>query len=87
MINKCPGPRAPLQPEEIQPWTKLIRRLRMMAYSDGYSVVSLSIILDPNGNPVQWLAPLTRRFEPRQDSETLLKLLSPSEQNDPPADE
>lgn len=47
-----------------QEWLSVIRRLQSVGSSRGYSVVSISILVDKQGTPVMWTEPTQKKLEP-----------------------
>ena len=65
----------PKLPEDINPeWLSVIRRLQSVAKSSGLSVISIAILVDPDGKPVSWTAPDKILLEPKSISGALLAL-------------
>lgn len=66
-------------------WTSLQKRAELAARqelrnnTDGMCLLTLSILCDSTGEPIVWLAPVTRRIEP---SKTAAKVLLEAVAND-----
>ena len=62
---------------DVKPqWLNVIRRLQSACHGNqGYAVLSISILINSNGEPVSYLEPLLRKIEPKSlTSEALLAL-------------
>ena len=46
-------------------WLNLARRLQSVCKTEGYAIVKVTAVVDCNGNPVQWIEPTVRKFEPK----------------------
>lgn len=58
-------------------WQKVATRLQHEARkTEGYAVVSVSILIDGNGNPVTWTEPNLVRLEPKSACDLGLLLAS-----------
>jgi hypothetical protein len=69
-------------PQDIKPsWFKVIRRLQSIASRDnqGYAVVTISILVDVNGDPIAWAEPKMCKIEPKRSDE-IINLLANSSQ-------
>jgi hypothetical protein len=65
-------------PLDVRPqWFNPIRRLQSVASkSKGMAIISMKILIDEDGLPVQWTDPTLTKLEPKRDLETILKLLT-----------
>lgn len=62
-------------PEDIQPqWLSVIRRLQSVAKSQGLSVLTISVLVDADGNPLAWTEPLQVKIEPKSEASALIQL-------------
>lgn len=70
-------------PEDIQTqWLSVIRRLQSVSKSEGLSVVTISILVDPNGVPQAWTSPTQVKIEPRSAASTILALFMEGRKNE-----
>jgi hypothetical protein len=54
-------------PIDIKPqWLSVARRMQSVAKTEGYAVVTISVLVDPDGCPQAWLEPRTCRIEPKR---------------------
>lgn len=74
------APRIPADIASLLLWSDVIRRLISVSNNGGYSVVSLRIVVNGEGKPMQWTEPSVKRLEPKRDAEEtlseILKLLT-----------
>lgn len=64
-------------PTDIRPgWLNVIRRLQSVAHCNQatYTIITFTVLVDPEGCPRLWLEPECRKVEPKRTSEDLLKL-------------
>ena len=63
---------------DIRPkWLKIARRLQSaVAKSNGVAIVSLTIVVDKDGDPSYWPSPAVTLIEPRSESDQILEALS-----------
>jgi hypothetical protein len=55
-------------PQDVRPqWLKVVRRLQSVARdrAQGYAVLAITVLVDPNGNPICWNSPVRRNVEPK----------------------
>lgn len=65
-------------PEDIRPqWLNVIRRLQSVAKSghDGNAMITVSVIVDPDGYPVTWTEPHRMPLEPKRMAQEALEVL------------
>lgn len=65
-------------PEDIRPqWLNVIRRLQSVAKSghDGNAMITVSIVVDPDGYPVTWTEPQRMPLEPKRMAAEALEVL------------
>jgi hypothetical protein len=55
-------------------WFPIIRRLQSLAKSGGLSVLSISVLVDADGNPQCWTSPEKTLIEPKSASGAILAL-------------
>jgi hypothetical protein len=62
---------------DIKPkWLNLIRRLQSMARNQsGVACISLTVLVDADGNPLIWETPDITTFEPKIEAERVLATL------------
>lgn len=69
----------PFLPDDIQSsWLNVVRRLQSAA-EDGrgnYTIVSIHILVDKNGNPRLWTLPKGRMIEPRGSVDRFLTIFA-----------
>lgn len=65
-------------PLDIKPcWFNPIRRLQSVAQkSNGMAIVTMKIVVNELGEPVQWAEPAITLLEPKRDKRTILDLLA-----------
>ena len=66
-------------PPDIRPqWLSVVRRLQSVARRDnhGLAVLTIAILVDADGKPVQWTEPKRTLIEPKASAEQLLALLT-----------
>jgi hypothetical protein len=69
-------------PEDVKKeYYSLIRRMQSVAKSQGYSVVTISVLMDADGTPIAWTEPEQRKIEPKNNVSLLLKLGATSNQS------
>lgn len=74
MLEHKPIEQAPL---DIKPgWLNIARRLQSVAKTDGLALVSITVLVDPDGVPRLWLEPTCKKIEPRRSTQEILELLS-----------
>ena len=61
--------------ETFIPWFSVMRRIVSVARSEGHSVVTIRVIVNADGVPVQWAEPSAVRLEPKRDGVALTQLL------------
>lgn len=65
-----------LPPDIKKPWLSPIRRLQGAAGGQrGLAILTISILVDENGNPVCWTDPKRTLIEPRQRAADILNTL------------
>jgi hypothetical protein len=59
-------------------WRHVARRLQeFSSRADGRSkIVSITVVVDSDNNPIFWYEPTMKRIEPRMSGQTLLKVLT-----------
>ena len=64
--------------QDIRPkWLNVIRRLQQTARGQqGLAVIKIAVVVDENGDPIQWTSPSVTLFEPKGAKDQFLKLLS-----------
>lgn len=63
--------------EDVQPkWLSVIRRLQSVSKSGGLQVITISVLVDADGNPKAWIEPKVTKIEPKNESSALLMLYS-----------
>jgi len=62
-------------PAPIAAWQDVVERLRSVAGGNGYKVITLTVIADGNGRPVNWTKPRVTWLEPKGTAEQELELL------------
>lgn len=70
-----------LSTQDIRPaWMKVLRRLQSVSCmnNSGAMIVTISIVVDQNGNPRFWLEPQTRKIEPAKAMEEFMSLVNKS---------
>lgn len=71
-----PAPRVPADIAEILKWANVIRRAISVSRSGGYAVVTLRVVVDADGLPVQYAEPSLTKLEPKRESvEVITQLL------------
>lgn len=61
--------------EDINPkWYSVIRRLQSISKSNGFSILSIRILVDSHGNPIAWTEPRQTKIEPKGIEIALLQL-------------
>jgi len=67
---------------DIKPkWISLIRRLQQMARSqNGIAEISLTVLVDQDGNPLTWLTPDLKTYEPCVETTMLVSRLLAKDQ-------
>ena len=63
-----PAPRVPADFDAIMRWANVVRQLISMSRSGGYAVLSIKIVVNSDGLPVQWAKPVLTKLEPRNES-------------------
>ena len=59
----------PCDIKELSPWLNVIRRLRSVTYtSSGYAILTIRILVDADGTPVQWTKPVITLLEPKNEA-------------------
>lgn len=80
--SKTPNiaPRIPADIASLLLWSDVIRRLISVSNNGGHSIISLKIVVNGDGKPIQWTEPSVKRLEPKRDAEEtlaeILKLLT-----------
>ena len=69
MDNNGNEPNAPLDIK--RGWLSVARRLQSIARTEGYAVVSINILVGPDGNPLAWTEPKLTKIEPKRSSDIL----------------
>ncbi len=54
-----------------KPWLSVIRRLQSVSHTDGWAIVSITVLVDESGCPKFWLQPKCKKIEPRRNKEEL----------------
>ena len=64
--------------QDIRPkWLNVIRRLQQAARAQqGLAIIKMAVIVDENGDPVQWTSPHVILFEPKGAKDQFIKLLA-----------
>lgn len=63
-------------PEDINSkWLAVIRRLQSVSKSKGLQAITISILVDQDGNPIAWTEPIAIKFEPISMASALLGLI------------
>ena len=62
-------------PAELRrPWLRVVRRIESVARRhDGMAVVTIRVLVDSSGLPINWAEPLITRLEPRVVAEDALR--------------
>lgn len=63
------------QPQDVRPqWLKVARRLQSVARdrSQSYAVLTITVLVDPAGNPIVWNNPTRRNVEPKSANVLLI---------------
>jgi hypothetical protein len=72
-----PAPRFPADICDLLKWSNVIRRVISVSKSGGYGVVSIRVVVDSEGNPVQWAEPILTKLEPKRESvEVITQLIA-----------
>ena len=67
----------PCDIKELSPWLNVIRRLRSVTYtSSGYAILTIRVLVDADGTPIQWTAPSVTLLEPKSETTTVDVLLT-----------
>ena len=67
----------PCDIEELSPWLNVIRRLRSVTHtSSGYAILTIRVLVDADGIPIQWTAPTITLLEPKGELTTVDVLLT-----------
>lgn len=62
-------------PEDIKSeWLSLIRRFQSVAKTNGFAVITISVLVDKNGIPLSWLEPQVVKIEPKTPYTAMLEL-------------
>jgi len=62
-------------PQDIKAcWLPVVRQLQSKARSQGLSVLTLTVLVNQDGNPISWLAPLKTEIHPKANANDLLAL-------------
>ena len=54
-------------------WMKVVRRLQSVAPTNGISILTIKVIVDAEGNPIEWIEPTRAKLEPKSCSWEELK--------------
>lgn len=57
-------------------WLNVIRRMQSVAKTGGHAAVTITVFVDKEGTPVQWLNPIVRKFEPKDDVNSFQRIMS-----------
>jgi len=62
-------------PQDINPaWFSVIRRFQSVSKSQGLSIISISVLVDENGNPKCWTSPVKTLIEPKSAASAIMEL-------------
>lgn len=62
-------------PEDIKPaWLSLIRRFQSVAKTNGFAVITMTVLVDKDGTPITWLEPKLTKIEPKTPYAALFEL-------------
>jgi len=63
--------------QDIKPqWIKVIRRLESAARSQGFAILSISVLVDEDGTPIVWTEPKRIKIEPKALTNDWIEILS-----------
>lgn len=54
------------------PWLNVTRRLQSVAQTEGYALVSITVLVGPDGCPKAWTEPKCVRIEPKRAVDEVL---------------
>ena len=81
-----PGHRStPGDLEELRCWFGVVRQLRQVGQSRGLSIITLKVLVDADGTPVQWGKPRRAELSPLSGNDRFYELLERLYQDDPDA--
>jgi hypothetical protein len=62
-------------PQDVKKeYYSLIRRIQSVAKSQGYSIVTINVLMDQDGTPIAWTEPSQVKVEPKNGVSLLLRL-------------
>lgn len=76
---------APGDIDHLCRWFGAIRQLRQVGQSRGLSVITLKVLVDADGNPLQWGKPRRAELSPLSDNDRFYELLERLCKDDPDA--
>jgi len=63
-------------PQDIKAcWLPVVRQLQSKARSQGLAVLTLTVLVNQDGNPISWLPPLKTEIHPKANANELLGYL------------